>query len=48
MYQDKHLFDLSGLPKDSKYYDAENMGVLGKMKDEMGGKKIPRICWFTI
>ena len=40
MYQDKHLSDLSGLLKDSKYYDAENMGVLGKMKDEMGGKNI--------
>ena len=48
MYQDKLLFDLSSLPKDSKYYDAENMGVLGKMKDEMGRKKIQRICCFTI
>ena len=34
MYQDGHMFDLISLPKESKYYNAKNMGVLGKMKDE--------------
>ena len=40
MYEDKHLFDLSSLHEDSKYYDQKKYGGVGQMKDEMGGKKI--------
>ena len=38
IYLDKHLFDFSNYPKDSKFYDDTNMKVIGKMKDEMCGK----------
>ena len=31
------MFDFSGYPKDSKYYDSANKKVLGKMKDEFNG-----------
>ena len=34
------LFDLSNLPLSSKYYCSDNKKVLGKMKDEYGGKSI--------
>ena len=34
------MFDFSGYPKDSVYYDATNKKVLGKMKDEFNGNKI--------
>ena len=30
-FKDKHLFDFSGYPKDSIYYDTSNKKVLGKM-----------------
>ena len=33
-FKDKHLFDFSGYPKDSVYFDSSNKKVLGKMKDE--------------
>ena len=33
-FKDKKMFDFSGYPKDSKYYDSANKKVLGKMKDE--------------
>ena len=33
------MFDFSGYPKDSKYYDSANK-VLGKMKDEFNGLKL--------
>ena len=39
-FKGKHLFDLSGYPKDSIYYDDSNKKVLGKMKDEFNGVKI--------
>ena len=39
-FEDKQLFDFSGYPKDSKYFDDSNKKVLGKMKDEFNGKKI--------
>ena len=39
-FKDKHLFDFSGYPKDSAYYDILNKKVLGKMKDESDGVKI--------
>ena len=32
-YKDKHLFDLSNYPKDSKFFDTVNEKVIGKMKD---------------
>ena len=37
MYKYKKLFDLSNFPKSSKY---ENKKIIGKMKDEYGGKSI--------
>ena len=40
MYKYKDLFDLSNLPLSSKYYCSDNKKVLGKMKDEYGGKSI--------
>ena len=39
-FKDKHLFDFSGYPKDSVYYDSSNKKMLCKMKDEMSGVKI--------
>ena len=33
-FTDNHLFDFSGYPKDSVYYDDSNKKALGKMKDE--------------
>ena len=33
------MFDFSGYPKDSIYYDDSNKKVFGKMKDELNGKK---------
>ena len=38
MYKYKELFDLSNIPVSSKYYCSDNKKVLGKMKDEYGGK----------
>ena len=40
MYQCKELFDLSNLSLSRKYYCSDNKKVLGKMKDEYGGKSI--------
>ena len=37
------MFDFSGYPKDSVYYDSLNKKVLGKMKDELNGVKIVEI-----
>ena len=39
-FKDKDLFDFSGYPKDSVYYDISNKKVLGKMKDEFNETKI--------
>ena len=39
-FKDKELFDFSGYPKDSKYYDCSNKKVLSKMKDEFNGAKV--------
>ena len=36
-FKDRELFDFSGYPKDSMYYDISNKKVLGKMKDELNG-----------
>ena len=40
MYKYKELFDLSNFPVSSKYYCSDNKKLLGKMKDEYGGKSI--------
>ena len=37
-FKRKHLFDFSNYPKDSKFFDETNKKVIGKMKDEFGGK----------
>ena len=39
-FKDKHLFDFSGYPKDSVYYDGLNKKVLGKMKDKLNAVRI--------
>ena len=39
-FKDKHLFDFSGYPKDSVYYDISNKKLLGKMKEELNGSNI--------
>ena len=39
-YSDKHLFDFSNYPVNSKYYDPTNGSVPDKMKDEFKGKII--------
>ena len=38
MHKYKELFDLSNFPVSSKYYCSDNKKVVGKMKDEHGGK----------
>ena len=40
IYKHKELFDLSNFPVSSKYYCSDNKKVVGKMKDEYGGKSI--------
>ena len=44
-YKDKHLFDLSNYPKDSKLFYPVNEKVIGKMKDEYDGKPINDCNW---
>ena len=39
-FKDRKLFDYSGYPIDSKYYDSTNKKVLGKMKDKFNEVKI--------
>ena len=43
MYKYKELFDISNLPLSSKFYCSNNKKVLGKMKDEYGGKLILKL-----
>ena len=40
MYKYKELSDLSNFSVSNKYYCSDNKKVLGKMKDEYGGKSI--------
>ena len=40
MYKHRELFDFSNLSVSSKYYCSDNKKVVGKMKDEYGGKSI--------
>ena len=37
-FKQKHLFDFSNYPKDSKLFDLTNKNVIGKMKDKFEGK----------
>ena len=39
-FKERELFDFSGYPKDSVYFDDTNKKVLGKMKDEFNGNNI--------
>ena len=39
-FRDKDLFDFSGYPKNTVYYDISNKKKLGKIKDEFNGNKI--------
>ena len=39
-FKDKKLFDFSGYPINSKYYDSSKKKVLGKMKDKFNGMRI--------
>ena len=39
-YKDKHLFDFSDYPLNSKFFDPVNKKVISKMKDEFKGKNI--------
>ena len=39
-FKDSEVFDFSGYPIDSKYYDAKNKKIYGKMKDEFKNVKI--------
>ena len=39
-FKQKHLFDVSNYPKDSKFFDETNEKVIGKMKVESEGKII--------
>ncbi len=39
-WKDRHRFDFSGFPKNSKFYDPTNNKVFGAMKDEALGKAI--------
>ena len=43
MYQHKEIFNLSNYHKNSRYFCNDNKKVLGKMKDEYGGKIIYEI-----
>ena len=43
MHQHQEFFDLSNYPRNSKYYCIDNKKVLGKMKDEYGGKAIYKV-----
>ena len=40
MYKYKELFNLSNFPVSSKYCCRDNKKVVGKMKDEDGGKSV--------
>ena len=42
IYKHKKLFDLRNYPKSSKCYCSDSKKVVGKMKDEHGGKLISK------
>ena len=37
-FKQKHLFDFSNYPKDSKLFDLTNKKIISKMKDKFEGK----------
>ena len=39
-FKDKHLFDFSEYPINSKYHDISGKTIIGRMKDEFKGQKI--------
>ena len=43
IYQDKNLFDFSGYPLNSKFFDPVNKKVIGEMKDEIKGRIISEL-----
>ena len=47
MYKYKELFHLTNFPVSSKYYCSDNKKVVGKIKDEFGGKSIPKFVGLT-
>jgi hypothetical protein len=40
IYDNRHLFDLSDYPRDSKFHDDTNKKVIGKFNDEMNSRII--------
>ena len=40
IYKNRDLFDFSDISKESKFDDNSNKKVIGKMKDELGGKVV--------
>ena len=42
-FKQKHLFEISNYPEDSKFFDETNKTVIGKMKDESEGKIIDEV-----
>jgi len=55
IWENRDKFDLSDYPRDSPYYDPTNAKVIGKFKDEAGGKSIiefvglrPKMYSFTV
>ena len=38
LFKNKHLFDFSKFPRDSKFSDETNKKIVGKIKDESEGK----------
>ena len=47
MYKYKELFLLTNFSVSSKYYCSDNKKVVGKIKDEFGGKSIPKFVGLT-
>ena len=43
IYANKDNYDLSNFDPESKYFDPKNKKVIGKFKDEMGGKAIKEV-----
>ena len=40
IYADRDIFDFSNYLKGSKFYDCTNKRIVGKMKDEIGGRVV--------
>ena len=46
-FKQKHLFDSSNYPKDSKFFDPTSKKVIGNMKDESEGKITDEFVWLN-